>query len=86
LQYGSTYNGHPVALASAYAVVKYMLQHRVIEHAAAMQTHMEVRPRKPSVLFFTGKVQTALLLWQHVSCPVSLAKGAAMATVPCRLG
>jgi adenosylmethionine-8-amino-7-oxononanoate aminotransferase len=43
LQYGSTYNGHPVALSSAYAVVKYMLQHRVIEHAAAMQTHMEVR-------------------------------------------
>lgn len=42
--YGSTYNGHPVALASAYATIKYMIEKRIIEHAAAMESHMQVWP------------------------------------------
>lgn len=40
--YGSTYNGHPVPVASAYATIKYMLENKVIENAAAMETHMTV--------------------------------------------
>lgn len=43
--YGSTYNGHPVALASAYATIKYMIEKRIIQHAAAMESHMQVWPQ-----------------------------------------
>eukprot|EP00051_Salpingoeca_urceolata_P003854 m.61127 g.61127 ORF g.61127 m.61127 type:complete len:556 (-) comp13183_c0_seq2:222-1889(-) len=34
---GSTYNSHPVVLASAYAALQYFLRNRLTEHAAAME-------------------------------------------------
>lgn len=43
VMYGSTYNGHPVAVASGYATVRHMLKHKIVEHAAAMESHMVVR-------------------------------------------
>jgi taurine--2-oxoglutarate transaminase len=39
--YGSTYNGHPVALASAYAALKQLLRGGYVENAAAMAPYME---------------------------------------------
>ena len=38
---GSTYNGHPVALASAYAVVKHFLRSDVLAHVRAMEPVVE---------------------------------------------
>jgi len=51
---GSTYNSHPVVLASAYAALQYMLEHRIVQRVAALQPHMEKRmqrliDRHPSV-------------------------------------
>ena len=43
---GSTYNSHPVALASAYAVVQYMLKNNIIQHVASMESVMEEEMRK----------------------------------------
>jgi len=37
LGYGSTYNGHPVALASAYASLKVLLGENLVQHAADME-------------------------------------------------
>lgn len=39
--YGSTYNGHPVALASAYAALKQLLRGGYVDNSAAMAQHME---------------------------------------------
>lgn len=41
IMYGSTYNGHPVALASAYAALKVMLRDGLAENALAMESHMQ---------------------------------------------
>eukprot|EP00698_Gefionella_okellyi_P007296 TRINITY_DN1773_c0_g1_i1.p1 TRINITY_DN1773_c0_g1~~TRINITY_DN1773_c0_g1_i1.p1 ORF type:complete len:516 (+),score=149.47 TRINITY_DN1773_c0_g1_i1:47-1549(+) len=41
LGYGSTYNGHPVALASAYASLKVLLEQGLVENAAAMEPVMQ---------------------------------------------
>jgi taurine---2-oxoglutarate transaminase len=38
---GSTYNGHPVALASALASIQELLSRDLINHAAAMEEHMK---------------------------------------------
>lgn len=38
--YGSTYNGHPVALASAYAALKVLLRDGLVENSKAMEPHM----------------------------------------------
>jgi adenosylmethionine-8-amino-7-oxononanoate aminotransferase len=37
---GSTYNAHPVPLASAYAALKYMVKNDVVGHAKRMEKHM----------------------------------------------
>lgn len=38
---GSTYNSHPVALASAYAVLRYALREGLLERAAELEPHMK---------------------------------------------
>lgn len=38
---GSTYNSHPVALASAYAALQYFFKANIIQNAAAMESHLQ---------------------------------------------
>ena len=35
--YGSTFQAHPVAMACAYSVVKYLLDHKIIDHVGRME-------------------------------------------------
>ncbi len=51
---GSTYNSHPATLASSYACLKYMLENKVVEHAAAMEAVMvdemsKIASKHPSI-------------------------------------
>jgi taurine--2-oxoglutarate transaminase len=38
---GSTYNSHPVSLASAYSALQWMLKNRVVEHVQKMEVVMK---------------------------------------------
>ena len=40
LGYGSTYQSHPVSLAAGYATVKYIIDNKIIEHVANMESEM----------------------------------------------
>jgi len=39
--YGSTFQAHPVSMACAYAVLKYLMEHDVVGHAARMESVMK---------------------------------------------
>lgn len=41
LGYGSTFQAHPVSMACAYSVVKYLVDHDIVGHAANMEKVME---------------------------------------------
>jgi taurine--2-oxoglutarate transaminase len=43
---GTTYNSHPIGLASAYAALKYMMENQVVEHVQKMELIMKQEMEK----------------------------------------
>jgi taurine--2-oxoglutarate transaminase len=59
---GSTYNSHPVGLASAYAALQLMLKEKVVEHAKEMEPVMQKEMEKLAASHPSVKVLLSFLI------------------------